>query len=48
MDWMVSQKMNTEQMSVFLSQVSAAHPADSIIMVRSEASRPGHGLLVST
>jgi hypothetical protein len=33
MDWMVSQKMNTVQMSVFLSQVSAAHPADSIIMV---------------
>ena len=38
MDWMVSQKMNTEQMSAFLSQVSAAHPDDFIIMVLDGAS----------
>lgn len=38
MDWMVSSKMNTEQMSVFLSQVSAAHPEDFIIMVLDGAS----------
>ncbi len=38
MDWMVSQKMNTEQMSLFLSQVSAAHPEDFIIMVLDGAS----------
>lgn len=38
MDWMVSQKMNTEQMTLFLSQVSAAHPADFIIMVLDGAS----------
>ena len=28
MDWMISQKMNAEQMTLFLSQVSAAHPED--------------------
>ena len=33
MDWMISPKMNTEQMSTFLSQVGAAHPEDFIIMV---------------
>jgi len=38
MDWMLSQKMNTEQMSLFLSQVSAAHPKDFIIMVLDGAS----------
>jgi len=38
MDWMLSQKMNTEQMSLFLSQVSAAHPEDFIIMVLDGAS----------
>ena len=38
MDWMISQKMNTEQMSLFLSQVSAAHPEDFIIMVLDGAS----------
>lgn len=38
MDWMISQKMNTEQMSLFLSQVSAAHPEDFIVMVLDGAS----------
>lgn len=38
MDWMISQKMNTEQMSLFLSQVSAAHPGDFIVMVLDGAS----------
>ena len=38
MDWMLSQKMNTEQMSTFLSQVSAAHQEDFIIMVLDGAS----------
>jgi hypothetical protein len=38
MDWMISQKMNTEQMSLFLSQVGAAHPEDFIIMVLDGAS----------
>jgi hypothetical protein len=38
MDWMISQKMNTEQMSIFLSQVSAAHPEDFIVMVLDGAS----------
>lgn len=38
MDWMVCQQMNTEQMSHFLSQVSAAHPKDFIIMVVDGAS----------
>lgn len=38
MDWMVSRKMNTEQMSLFLSQVSVAHPEDFIIMVLDGAS----------
>ena len=35
MDWMICQQkqMKTEQMSLFLSQVSAAHPEDFIIMV---------------
>ena len=32
MDWMISQKMNAEQMTLFLSQVSAAHPEDFIVM----------------
>lgn len=41
MDWMVSQKMNTEQMSAFLSRVSAAHPEDFIIMVLDGASSNG-------
>ena len=38
MDWMISQKMNTAQMSAFLSQVSAAHPEDFIVMVLDGAS----------
>lgn len=38
MDWMISEKMNTEQMSLFLSQVSAAHPQDFIVMVLDGAS----------
>ena len=38
MDWMISQKMNAEQMTLFLSQVSAAHPEDFIVMVLDGAS----------
>jgi transposase len=38
MDWMISQKMNTEQMTHFLSRVSAAHPEDFIVMVLDGAS----------
>ena len=38
MDWMVSSQMNTEQMSTFLSQVSAAHPDEYIVMVVDGAS----------
>ena len=38
MDWMNSQKMNAEQMTLFLSQVSAAHPEDFIVMVLDGAS----------
>lgn len=38
MDWMVCSKMNTEQMSLFLSKVSAAHPEDFIVMVLDGAS----------
>ena len=38
MDWMICQKMNTEQMSLFLAQVSAAHPEDFIVMVLDGAS----------
>jgi hypothetical protein len=54
MDWMVSQKINTEHMSTFLSQVSAAHSEDFIIMVLDGASshkakelkRPGNNDLL--
>ena len=38
MDWMISQKMNAEQMTLFLSQVSAAHLEDFIVMVLDGAS----------
>jgi len=38
MDWMVSPNMNTEQMSIFLSRVSNAHPDDFIVMVLDGAS----------
>ena len=38
MDWMISQKMNTEQMSSFLTQVSTSHPDDFIVMVVDGAS----------
>jgi len=38
MDWMISEKMNTEHMSSFLTQVSAAHPEDFIVMVLDGAS----------
>ena len=38
MDWMISPKMNTEQMTLFLSQVSVAHPEDFIVMVLDGAS----------
>jgi hypothetical protein len=38
MDWMISQKMNTEHMSAFLSQVIAAHPEGFIVMVLDGAS----------
>ena len=38
MDRMISPKMNTEQMTLFLSQVSAAHPEDFVVMVLDGAS----------
>jgi transposase len=38
MDWMISQKMNAEHMSLFLSQVSAAHQEDFVVMVLDGAS----------
>lgn len=38
MDWMICPAMNTEQMGVFLAQVSAAHPQDFIVMVVDGAS----------
>lgn len=38
LDWSLSEKMNTVQMSLFLSQVSQAHPAELIIMVLDGAS----------
>jgi hypothetical protein len=38
MDWMISRKMNTFKMGGFLSQVSAAHPDEFIIMVVDGAS----------
>ena len=37
-DWMISSKMNTDCMSQFLAQVSAAHRRDFIIMVVDGAS----------
>lgn len=33
LDWMICPAMNTEHMGTFLSQVSAAHPQDFIVMV---------------
>jgi len=38
MDWMICRQMNTEHMSAFLAQVSAAHPEDFILMVVDGAS----------
>ena len=38
LDWMIAREMNTERMSDFLAQVSAAHPAEFIIMVVDGAS----------
>lgn len=38
MDWMICREMNTERMSSFLQQVSAAHPEDFILMVLDGAS----------
>lgn len=38
MDWMISRKMDTEQMTHFLSQVRAAHPEEFIVMVLDGAS----------
>jgi hypothetical protein len=37
-DWMISRKMHTEQMSCFLSQISTAHPEEFIAMVLDGAS----------
>lgn len=37
-EWMLSEKMNTKQMGVFLAQVSAAHPGQYIVMVVDGAS----------
>ena len=38
LDWMIAGQMNTQRMSEFLAQVSAAHPDDYIIMVVDGAS----------
>jgi len=38
LDWSLSEKMNTAQMTVFLSQVSQAHPQEFIVMVVDGAS----------
>lgn len=38
LDWMICRQMNTSHMSIFLSQVSAVHPNDFIIMVVDGAS----------
>jgi transposase len=38
LDWMISPKMNTEQMNAFLAQVSQAHPQDFIVMIVDGAS----------
>ena len=38
LDWSLSQKMNTTNMSAFLSQVSQAHPKEFIVMVVDGAS----------
>jgi len=33
LDWRIGPLMNTEQMGIFLAQLSAAHPDDFIVMV---------------
>jgi DDE superfamily endonuclease len=38
LDWSLSEKMNTAQMTAFLSQVSQAHPQEFIVMVVDGAS----------
>ena len=38
LDWMISPKMNTEQMNQFLRQVSVAHPEEFIVMIVDGAS----------
>jgi hypothetical protein len=38
LDWSLSSKMNTLQMKAFLSQVSAAHPEEFILMIVDGAS----------
>lgn len=38
LDWRIGRVMNTEQMSAFLAQVSAAHPHDFMLMVVDGAS----------
>jgi hypothetical protein len=38
LDWMIGQKMNTERMSAFLAQVSAAHAEEFMLMVVDGAS----------
>ena len=40
LDWSIGPLMDTEQMSCFLAQVSAAHPDDFIAMVVDGASSP--------
>jgi len=38
LDWMICRKMNTERMGAYLAQVSAAHPAEFMVMVVDGAS----------
>jgi DDE superfamily endonuclease len=47
LDWMITRQMNTDRMSEFLAQVSAAHQREFIIMVLDGASSHGaKGLVV--
>lgn len=47
LDWMITHQMNTDRMSEFLAQVSAAHPSEFMVMVVDGASsHVAKGLLV--
>jgi len=44
LDWSLTQKMNTAQMTAFLSQVSQAHPQEFIVMVVDAPARTKPGI----